>query len=165
MKIDALSRTYILWALFILCIITLFITRYLVNVWELSLLDEIYSLDDVRNVLNKMSEEQKVAHIWITATLDLIYPVIFGALLAGLTLRLLPKYGLYLVGPAIIGVFLDLSENVVQILALLDFHSLLGAKAILTPGKMALFLVAFLIVIIGFLKWLLLKIKPQSAQA
>ena len=164
-KIEMLTRTSVLWLLFVLCIVTLSATQYLAGFWEINLLDEIYNLDDVKNVLGEMSEEQKMAHIWITASLDLIYPIIFGGLLAGLTLRLLPKYGRYLIVPALVGVFFDLSENVVQVASLLGSTSILEAKMILTPGKMGLFLVAFVIVIIGVLKWLFSKIQRQPIEA
>ena len=125
---EILSRTSTLFILFILCVITLVTIQLLANFWNLTLLDEVYSTNEARELLLQMTDDQKVVHLWITASLDVIYPIVFGGLLAGLILKFLPKYGSYLILFAILGVIMDWSENLIQILALLNILDALRLK-------------------------------------
>lgn len=78
---------------------------------------------------------QTEAHLWITATLDMLYPVAYGALVLGLCLRYAPRRPLVYAAPILLAAGLDLAENAVQLSALLGSSAMLGAKTLLTPGK------------------------------
>lgn len=112
-----------------------FVSEY----WQLTLLDGISSPPDARAVVAEMTSQQKSAHAWITATLDVAYPIAYGGLFAGTALRFFGRSGRYAAIPAFAVVPTDLAEGVVQVLALTDTVDWLGAKALLTPLKMLLF--------------------------
>ena len=71
----------------------------------------------------------------MTGTLDVAYPLAYGALFLGATLRFFPGRGPVLTIPILIGVPADVLEGLVQILALAGWADWLVAKAVLTPVK------------------------------
>ncbi|MEL8055552.1 MAG: hypothetical protein AAGK66_05320, partial [Pseudomonadota bacterium] len=89
---------------------------------------------------------QRSAHAWMTATLDVAYPLTYGALFAGLTLRALkPVFAI----PAIAVIPTDLVEGFVQVLALNGNYELLWLKAFVTPAKLILFGAAIVIALVA----------------
>ena len=97
-----------------------------------------------------MSETQRVVHAWMTATLDVAYPLTYGPLFAGLALqRFKPAFAI----PAVAVIPTDLAEGYVQVTALLGDDSLLWMKAYLTPLKLALFIAAMGIAIAALVVW------------
>ena len=74
----------------------------------------------------------------MTLVIDMIFPLAYGCLLAGLTLRFLGKPGKWLAIPAVIAMFTDLFENVIQLVALRGNETLLLVKAVITPIKAGL---------------------------
>lgn len=117
-----------------------------------TLLDTSSALADSEGILQLMSAEQKRAHLWITALLDVPFPFVYGGLLAGLCLRHGGKYALWLATPAFLVIPVDLIENAIQAIALLGNESLLGAKEVLTPAKYMLVVIAAIVALgsLGF---------------
>ncbi len=103
------------------------------------ILDTIGPVSDAQALLASMSEAQKLAHFRLTLWLDMLFPLAYGGLFAGLTLRYFQTYGKWLVLPALLVIPVDITENVIQLLALSGSESLLGVKALLTPTKFILF--------------------------
>ena len=103
------------------------------------ILDTIGPVSDTQALLASMSEAQKLAHFRLTLWLDMLFPLAYGGLFAGLTLRYFQTYGKWLVLPALLVIPVDITENVIQMLALSGSESLLGIKALLTPTKFILF--------------------------
>ena len=130
-----------------------------VRFWDLTLIDAVSSPDHVREILAGMTAEQKGAHAWITGTLDVAYPFAYGGLFAGVALRFFPRYGYYLSIPALLAIPVDLTEGVVQILALTETTDWLSIKAFVTPIKMILFLTAVVIALAGWIKWLYFRVR------
>lgn len=164
MSLWELGKTYLiktstLWALFGACIAIMYGFHLAASHWSLHVIDELYSPDAVRSALNQMTSEQRIIHAWLTATLDVAYPIALGGLLGGVALRFFPVYGGYLAIPALLAVPIDLSEGVVQILALTDTYDLLQLKTYVTPAKMGLDLVALMVAICAWAKWLIFRIK------
>lgn len=154
-----ISDTRTLWWLFIL---TLLLTASFVvcsSLWNLTLLDGVSSPVEVRRILIGMSPEQITAHIWITATLDVAYPLAYGGLFAGVALSMFETYGRYLAVPALLAIPVDLLEGVVQVLALTDTWDLIDMKAYVTPVKTALFLSGLAIACAAWVKWLVVRIR------
>ncbi|MFT6437772.1 MAG: hypothetical protein ACJAVI_005853 [Candidatus Azotimanducaceae bacterium] len=150
-------------ALWLLFIATLTITAgfpAVSNIWGVMFIDGISSPDEVRIVISQMSAEQKIVHAWVTATLDVAYPLSYGLFFAGTALRFFSKYGLYLATLPLIAIPVDLIEGVVQVLALTDTADFIGAKAILTPAKSVLFVAGFCISVAAWVKWIYAKVKP-----
>jgi len=147
------SGTKPLWILFV---VTILLTASFVAVapmWDLRLLDAISDPDEVRNVLAGMSGAQRTAHAWITATLDVAYPLAYGTFFGAVALHFFPRQD-WLALPALLVIPVDLVEGVVQVFALLDITDWVDAKALLTPLKMWLFYAALAVAVAGWALWL-----------
>ena len=112
-------------------------------------LDSVASVPEVQNLLVKMSSAQKDSHFLMTLLLDMLYPLVYGSLFAGLTLRVFGSHVSWLSIPAFIVIPVDLAENVIQLIALKGNEVLLPLKAVLTPVKFALFYVAGVIALVA----------------
>ena len=97
----------------------------------LTLLDAVADPTEARALIEGLTREQRQAHAWITGTLDVAYPLTYGALFLGATLRFFPRKGVLLAIPILIGVPADFLEGLVQILALTGQVDWLAAKAVL----------------------------------
>lgn len=117
-----------------------------------SLLDYIASVSDVQDRLQQMNAAQKNSHFLLTSLLDMLFPIVYGSLLAGLVLQSFGKARFWLAIPALLAIPVDLSENVIQLLALKGYEVLLPIKAILTPAKVILvFVLAIPIALVAFI--------------
>ena len=81
--------------------------------------------------------------------LDYFYPLAYGGFFAGMALRFFGKAGPFLALPAFICIPADVVENTVQLFILSGDASLIWLKAIMTPLKLATFIPAALIALIG----------------
>ena len=115
----------------------------------LTLLDAIADPTEARALIEGLTREQRQAHAWITGTLDVAYPLAYGALFLGAMLRFFPRRGPLLAIPVLIGVPADLLEGLVQILALTGQADWLAAKAVLTPVKGGAFVYGAVLALIG----------------
>ena len=98
-----------------------------------------------------MSEDQRIVHAWITATLDVVYPLAYGALFIGSALKFYNKFGWLIASPFFVLVPMDILEGIIQVLALTGTVDMMDAKAVLTPVKSILFLFGLSTTIIGFI--------------
>ena len=119
------------------------------SILRLTFLDTISDPSEVRLALASMPPNHRVFHVWITLTLDVLYPLSYGALFVGLTFRFYMSYGRLLAAPFFVLVPADLLEGVVQVLALTDMADFIGAKAILTPLKYGLVVYGVITITIG----------------
>ena len=115
----------------------------------LTLLDAIADPTEARALIEGLTSEQRQAHAWITGTLDVAYPLAYGALFLGATLRFFPRKGALLAIPILIGVPADFLEGLVQILALTGQVDWLAAKAVLTPVKGGAFVYGAVMALLG----------------
>ena len=157
----SLASTRMLWTTFILTLMMTFAFQYLAGVWALSFIDAMSDPEVVRAEILAMSAEQRTAHAWITATLDVAYPLTYGALFAGSAQCFFPKWGARIGAAMAVLVAVDLLEGVVQVLALTGVTDWLDAKQILTPAKTGLFLAGFAIMVAGWVVWLIRRIRAN----
>ena len=115
----------------------------------LTLLDAVADPTEARALVEGLTKEQRQAHAWITGTLDVAYPLAYGALFFGATLRFFPRKGALLASPILIGVPADFLEGLVQILALTGQVDWLAAKAVLTPVKGGAFVYGAVMALLG----------------
>lgn len=101
----------------------------------LTLLDAVADPAESRALIEGLTSEQRQAHAWITGTLDVAYPLAYGALFLGAALRFFPRRGARLAIPILIGVPGGYLEGLAQIPALTGQADWLTAKAVLTPVK------------------------------
>ena len=120
---------------------------------QIPLVDAISDPTEVRQVISDMTPSQRVVHAWITATLDVAYPLAYGALFIGSAYAFYGRFGSYSAFSLLVDVPTDLLEGVVQILALMGSADFLAAKAVLTPLKTILFLLSAASTLFGWLIW------------
>ncbi|MBW2446352.1 MAG: hypothetical protein JRG83_10535 [Deltaproteobacteria bacterium] len=159
---SSLAGTRTLWFLFAATLALSCSFPLVASYWQLTLLDGITSPADARSLLDSFTPHQKMIHAWITATLDVAYPLAYGGLFAGSALRVFTRHGRYLAVPAFLVIPTDLIEGVVQILALTGTADWLGLKSIVTPAKFLLFGLAFCIAAIAWATWLYRRTSGRS---
>jgi len=153
-----LTKPLTLWILFALFILETIGFAAIMAVWDFEVIDEISDPEKVRHHIAEMSALQRTVHAWTTATLDVAYPLTYGPLFAGFALRALkPIFAV----PAIAVIPTDLTEGVVQVLALTGSGDLIWLKAYLTPLKLVLFLIAMMIAV-GALGVMFLRRKQSK---
>ncbi|NRB40842.1 MAG: hypothetical protein HRU20_20620 [Pseudomonadales bacterium] len=130
---------------------------------DLTFIDPISDPDSVREIIAAMTAEQRTAHAWITATVDILYPLAYGLLFAGAAIKYFSRAGFYLALPALLAIPADLIEGLIQILALTAMADWLWLKAIVTPIKTTLFLTGFFIAIAGFMHSVYLHFSQRQA--
>lgn len=151
---DSLARTRTLWLSFVATVLLTVSFVVVAPLWQLTLLDGLSDPDQVRQVLSAMSSEQRVAHAWITGTLDVAYPLAYGALFIGSACAFFPSVGHVVGWLMVLLIGVDLVEGVVQIAALLDTVDWIDAKAFLTPLKSGLFMLGLAVMVAGWGAWL-----------
>lgn len=127
--------------------------QWAIQRYELIFLDMLWNPEVTRAAVASMSLEQRAVHAWITGTLDVIYPIAFGLFLLGTGLRILPNQRRWIIAFVVIVVALDLSEGLVQILALTNIVDWLPAKLLFTPVKLGMFLVGIPLSALGWFCW------------
>lgn len=150
-----LAQTKVLWMLFAATLLNTLAFPLLAAAFDVTFVDALSVPQEVREVIAQMSSSQQVAHAWITGTLDVTYPLVYGLFFAGSALCFFPGIGKWLALPILLAIPVDLAEGVVQILALTQQQDWLSAKAFLTPLKSALFLSGLLITVLGWGRWAL----------
>lgn len=151
--IKALTSTRVLWVLFTLFVLETLAFGGVMAVWDFHIIDEMSDPTQIKAHIEAMSGMQCRVHAVMTGTLDVAYPLTYGALFAGLALKVFrPIFA----APSLLVVPVDLTEGVVQIMALNGDMSGLWLKAYVTPLKLILFVSAIVIAI-----WALIKLWKQ----
>lgn len=160
--LDHFARTPVLWvSLFIFLACGILFGR-LIPLAGGELLDLQMSGEAASAILSGLSDGQRSAHIAITAIVDTVYPLAYGAVLAGLIWRFGGGLRRLFVVPALTGVLADFAENGVQIAALLGAEGVLVGKDILTPLKFGAIALAALIALVLLLAALLRRVTARG---
>ena len=157
--IEKLAENRILWFSFIVTVLLTIAFQIVVAIWNLTLLDALSDPTAVRNALSSMSSDQKNIHTWVTATLDVAYPLVYGALFVGSAHKFYSRLGWLVALPTFVLVPVDYFEGIVQVFALTGFADWIDVKAYLTPLKTILFLFGILATVVGWIVWLIRRIR------
>ncbi len=160
---EQLKQTRALWILFFVAVPLIFLSKWSQSYWGLVLLDGISDPDAARILLSELTPHQNVGHLWFTTTLDVILPFAAAGLFASAILAFFGRFGVYLAMIPLFAVPLDLTEGVVQVLALTNTADLLEIKAYTTPVKSMCYKIGFWLSFAGLVKWLLFKLKSMVA--
>lgn len=142
----------------------LLISKWSVIYWDLVLLDGIRDPEIARAILSGLTPEQVIGHIWFTVTIDVLLPFAVAGLFASAILLSFERVGPYLAGLVLMAIPIDLSEGIVQWLALTDTADLLSLKFYSTPVKKLCYDMGFLLSVFGLLKWLILMLKARFTE-
>ena len=157
--LNGLAETRSLWIAFVSTILITIAFPVTASIWGLSFIDALSDPVEVRQAIAAMTSDQRIVHAWITATLDVAYPLAYGALFAGSAYAFYERVGRFIAIPLLVVVPVDLLEGVVQVLALTDSLDWIDAKAVLTPLKTALFLLGLVTMVGGWVIWLAGRIR------
>ena len=152
------TDTRTLWWLFIATVLITLSFPLASQYFDITLIDGISSPEATRQIIAEFSDGQRTAHAWITGTLDVAYPLAYGLLFAGVSLRFFPVSGRYLALAPLVCIPVDLFEGLVQVLALIDAADWLILKAVVTPLKTVLFLCGLVTTLAGWLRWAYAKV-------
>ncbi len=161
-KLQFLTSTPTLWGLLVATLLLTLTFMLLSNALAITFVDAMSDPEQVRQSISALTTDQKHAHAWITATVDVAYPLAYGGLFAGAALKFYPQLGGFLALPSLIVIPVDLLEGVVQILALADITDWLQLKAILTPAKTTLFLAGLAIAAVGGVRALIRRLSKTG---
>lgn len=143
------TKTKTLWAMFWATLTMTITFGVIMQVWQFEIIDEMSDPEQIRAHVAAFSEIQKTVHAWMTATLDVAYPLAYGSLFIGMALRFFGRAGFWLALPSLLVIPVDLAEGYVQVMFLMGNDSLLHLKSILTPLKLALFIPGLIIALVG----------------
>nr|WP_321442105.1 hypothetical protein [uncultured Hyphomonas sp.] len=148
---DFLKRTPVIWTLFVLMIVIGAGFGVFNKAVGGTFLDVTASAGQAREILAGMTAQQRDVHFWVTVLLDTAYPLAYGGFLAGMALRFFGSFGKAAAVPAFATIIVDLTENMVQALALKGSADVLDAKEWLTPLKFGLFFLAAAIALVALI--------------
>ncbi len=114
-------------------------------------LDTLTDLSLLERHVNQMSDSHKFNHIMTTATLDTLYPLVYGAFMASLSLKFARPISHYIFIPIGLLLVTDFTENLIQILILNNIAALLLLKVWLTSLKFILVCVCLLLCVYALL--------------
>ena len=140
-----LTRNSTLWACFIVTCLCSACMIWVTVHWDMQFLDSKFLPDDNLFTLGCFTNGQKEVHIWSTATLDVILPLAYSALFAGLILKGFPPNWQWLVIIPLVTLMADLFEGGLQITLLQrSFGSWPEArKSVFLLAKSALTIIKF----------------------
>ena len=157
-----LTGTKVLWLFFFATVLISVLFPIATTYWQLTLLDGISSPAEARRIVEAFTPHQRNVHAWITATLDVAYPLAYGGFFIGSALRVFKRHGHYLALPGLLVIPTDLIEGVVQVLALTGTADWLALKAVVTPAKTVLFACGIAVTAIAWSKWLYRRRMDKS---
>lgn len=147
--LEKLSEARTLWLTFALSVVLTLSFAVVMQLWAFQLIDRLSDPDEIGRHINAMTGEQKRVHIWVTATMDVVYPLAYTALSAGMAVRYFGRIGRALAVLIALAVPADLIEGVIQIALLNGYNGLINVKAVLTPVKFALAYFGIAIALLG----------------
>lgn len=133
--IEFLTRPRTLWVLVVLTLVQTALFGLVMFIWDFHIIDEIYKPEQLLAHLEGMSPLQKKVHLWMTATLDVLYPLTYGPLFVGAALYGFKRYGVLLACLIALVIPFDLAEGVTQVLLLQGHTELASLKTLFTKGK------------------------------
>ena len=162
---NLIKKRSTLWVLFALTVILTFSFSFVAEQNQMSFLDAISSPEEAKQLVASLSEEQKQVHIWVTAVLDVAYPLVYGMFFAGVALASFRHFGFFLAIPSFLVIPVDIAEGMVQIYGLLGHTDWLDWKLVLTPLKFALVLIGLTVAVVAWIQWLIEKVRSRGADA
>jgi len=144
-----LTKTTTLWMTFFATIFMTLGFGLVMYIWQFVIIDEMYAPEQISAHVGAMTSTQKTVHAWMTATLDVAYPLAYGGFFIGMALRFFGQFGPWLAAPSFAVIPVDLAEGLVQILVLNGNEGVIWYKMIITPLKLGLFLIGLSVAVIG----------------
>ena len=120
-----LTRTRTLWFAFFLTLTLTAIFGIVMHVWQFQIIDEMWNPAKIAAHIEAMSPAQRRAHAWLTGTVDVLYPFAYTALFLGMAMKYFRGAGWKLYAPIVGTIPFDLTEGLVQVLALNGYEAVI----------------------------------------
>jgi len=146
---EFLQRRKTLWINFWATFIMTLIFGLIMQIWGFEIIDEMYDAATIIAHIDAMTPTQRTVHSWMTATLDVAYPLSYGALFIGMALRFFGKVGVWIALPSMLVIPVDLTEGVIQVFLLNGYSDIAYLKEIVTPLKLILFVWGLVVALIA----------------
>lgn len=159
--LKSLQHTRTLWLLGLASLLMIALCDYLKWHWQLPLLDGIWNPLEARELLARLTLEQKSHHLWFTTTVDVMLPLVVAGFMAGASLKAFPRWGRYLAIAPLLAVPLDLSEGMIQVLVLTDTADWLALKAYTSPIKSSGYLIGLIMVGLSLCKLSVISVRAR----
>ena len=146
-----LTRPRTIWLAFFLTLTLTAIFGIVMQIWQFQIIDEMWNPAKITAHIEAMSPVQRKVHAWLTGTVDVLYPFAYTALFLGMAKKYFPGAGWKLYAPIVATIPFDLTEGLVQVLALNGYEAVIPVKAVVTPIKLILFtfgLIVFLCAVV-----------------
>ena len=154
-----LASTPVIWLTFIAMVLMTIGFAVIMQVWDFTVIDEMYNAEDIRTHIAQMTPLQRTVHVWTTAVLDVAYPFAYAGFFIGVALRFFGKAGPWLAIPSMLVIPTDLFEGFAQVNLLLGNMEYLPVKPWVTPLKLVLFLAGLVVTFAGLGLGLFRKVR------
>ena len=161
-RLQFLTRNRILWATFLTTLALTVMFGVVMQIWQFEIIDEMYVADQILAHIDAMTPEQREVHAWLTATIDVAYPLAYGGFFIGVALKAFPRAGLLLALPSMLVIPTDLIEGFAQVMLLSGDASYIDIKVAATPIKLMLFVVGLVITLAGLVSLYLERRKAAA---
>ena len=154
--LEVFARPKVLLGSFVVTLLLSVVFVVVMQVFDFVIIDEMFREHVIREHIASMSDEQKRMHIWLTATVDVLYPLAYGALFVGVQIRVLGMKRRVFAALSMVAVPVDLIEGLAQVMLLSGHSSWMPVKLMATPIKLLSFTFG-LLVTLGCAAWVLLS--------
>ena len=162
---NLIKKRSTLWILIVLTLMLTFSFSYVAEQYQMSFLDALSDPGEAKALVASFNDEQIRVHTWVTAVLDVLYPLVYGMFFAGVALASFRHFGFFLAIPAFLVIPVDIAEGLVQIYGLRGHIDWLDWKIVLTPLKFGLFLIALTISVVAGIQWIIEAVKTWLASS
>ena len=150
-----------LWAAFFVFLALNVVFAVVMRVYGFAIIDEMWRPADILAHVDAMSAPQRRAHAWLTATVDVAYPLAYAALFGGLAVGAFPNRA-WLALPIVLCVPFDLAEGLSQMMILGGHAEWVAVKAVATPIKLVLFVAGVLTGLAGLVALVRQRKRPAA---
>jgi len=147
--------------LFLLFVLLNLLFGAVMLIWDFGIIDELYRADEISAHVAAMTRVQRRVHMVMTATLDVAYPLSYGALFAGVSWKAFPHWPV-LALPILLCIPVDVFEGLAQLFILSGSDPWIAVKTIVTPIKLVLFAAGALIAVASALRLFLQRKKART---
>lgn len=162
LRLRALSTPRFLLLSFLVALLCMGAFEVLKGLIEGELLDRQMSGAAANLRMAQMEASHRRYHLLGTATVDMVYPLAYGAFFAGLLIRCGAHP--WWLGCLALGMGCDWVENLTQIVSLSGWANLLAAKSVLTPVKFTALLLCLLVIVVRGLGHAAALLAPWRAR-
>nr|WP_298930275.1 hypothetical protein [uncultured Erythrobacter sp.] len=138
-KLRILAHPPMLWSNFIATLALTAVFGAVMHFWDVVIIDEMYDAGAILAHIADLTPKQRSVHAWLTGSVDVLYPLVYGGFFIGVALKAFGRTGIWWAIPSALVIPVDLFEGFTQIMLLNGHTEYIHAKVAATPIKLVLF--------------------------